>query len=71
MARASLDGISRGSPAVITLARVVLILPGVMEGRRNQLVDHMGERRCAVSEVVKNFRAEAISRLVDTYTSIT
>ncbi len=37
-------------PAVITLAPVVLILPGVMEGRRDQLVDHMGECRCAVGD---------------------
>ncbi len=35
-------------PAVITLAPVVLILPSVMERRRDQLIDHVSQRRCTV-----------------------
>ncbi len=37
-------------PAVITLVPVVLTLPSVMERRRDQLIDHAGQRRRTVGD---------------------
>ncbi len=37
-------------PAVITLAPVVLTLPSVMERRRDQLINHAGQRRRTVGD---------------------
>ena len=37
-------------PAVVGLAAVVLILAGVVERRRNQLVDHVRQRRSPIGD---------------------
>jgi len=69
-------------PAVIGLAPVILVLTGVVERGRDQLVDHFARAavrsvmisvgvRCALRGAVKNLRAEAISLCWETRMSMT